>query len=192
MSNEIGEIRDKSNARPLAYFITFSCYGARLHGDENGSVDDFHNVPGTPFVDPSEARNAAKKAQMNDLPYGMDHPQREVVLATIREVCAYRKWRLLAVHVRSTHVHLVVEADAEPEKIMGDLKAYASRCLSEAGFDERGRQRWARHGSTRYLWITEAVEDAIDYTLHRQGAITSAYPIPKDSTESQTVTEPRP
>jgi hypothetical protein len=28
---------------PLAYLITFRCYGTWLHGDSRGSVDRFHN-----------------------------------------------------------------------------------------------------------------------------------------------------
>jgi hypothetical protein len=28
---------------PLAYLITFRCYGTWLHGDERGSVDRFRN-----------------------------------------------------------------------------------------------------------------------------------------------------
>ena len=28
----------------LAYLITFTTYGARLHGSDEGSVDDQHNV----------------------------------------------------------------------------------------------------------------------------------------------------
>ena len=29
----------------MRYFITFACYGARLHGAEAGSVDSWHNLP---------------------------------------------------------------------------------------------------------------------------------------------------
>ena len=46
-----------SQVIPLAYLITFACYGARLHGDESGSVDRHHNLPGTPYLPPdSNAR----------------------------------------------------------------------------------------------------------------------------------------
>ncbi len=31
---------------PLAYFITFHCYGTWLQGDAPGSVDRSHNQPG--------------------------------------------------------------------------------------------------------------------------------------------------
>ncbi len=50
-----------------------------------------------------------------------------------------------------------------------DLKAYASRSLAEQGFDPPDRRRWARHGSTRYLWTAERVEAAIQYVVQEQG-----------------------
>jgi hypothetical protein len=59
MANEIGEIRDTPNSRPLAYFITFSCYGSRMHGADDGSVDVAHNQPGTAFLPADSKRRAA-------------------------------------------------------------------------------------------------------------------------------------
>ncbi|HUT29941.1 MAG TPA: hypothetical protein VMX13_09125 [Sedimentisphaerales bacterium] len=35
---------------PLAYLITFSTYGAWLHGDNRGSVDKNHNSYGSLFI----------------------------------------------------------------------------------------------------------------------------------------------
>ena len=41
------------------------------------------------------------------------------------------RWRkLLAAHVRTNHVNVVVEAEVPPEKVMNDFKAYASRSLN--------------------------------------------------------------
>jgi hypothetical protein len=40
-----------SSDGPLAYLITFPTYGTWLHGDERGSVDRDHNLPGTPVGD---------------------------------------------------------------------------------------------------------------------------------------------
>ena len=34
---------------PLAYFITFTCYGTWLHGNKETAVDRDHNIPQTPF-----------------------------------------------------------------------------------------------------------------------------------------------
>jgi hypothetical protein len=52
---------------------------------------------------------------------------------------------------------------------MNDLKSYASRCLNQAGLDDSDRKRWARHGSTRWLWTAESVSAAIRYAVDGQG-----------------------
>jgi REP element-mobilizing transposase RayT len=106
---------------------------------------------------------------MDQPPYAMDRIRRETVLAAIVERCVNRKWTLRAAHVRSNHVHIVVNADARPERVMNDLKSYASRCLNQAGLDDPARKRWARHGSTRWLWKPEGIWSAIRYVVDRQG-----------------------
>jgi REP element-mobilizing transposase RayT len=156
---------------PLAYLITFNCYGARLHGDDSGSVDRDHNLPGTLYI-PSDAerlRSVSVQERMNQPPYHLDGQRRLSVLETLQRVCIRRGWTLLALHVRSNHVHAVVHANIQPERVMNDFKAYASRALNQAGIDEPGRKRWTRHGSTRYLWTPEHVEAAIEYVVRQQG-----------------------
>ena len=106
---------------------------------------------------------------MDQPSYGMDGSRREVVLAALLERCQQQHWTLLAAHVRSNHVHLVVEAEASPERVMNDVKSYASRCLNRTGLDGPGRKRWARHGSTRWLWKPEHVSAAIRYVVDEQG-----------------------
>jgi REP element-mobilizing transposase RayT len=76
---------------------------------------------------------------------------------------------LIAAHVRMTRVHVVVDAEATPERVMNNLKSYASRCLNQASLDEADRTRWARHGSTRYLWHRQKLEAAIRYVVDGQG-----------------------
>lgn len=154
---------------PLAYFITWTCYGTWLHGSPSGSADDEHNIPGTPYLPPDAQRQAAEREKMEQPPYSLDERRREVLLAAIRQDCEYRGWTLHAVHVRSNHIHVVVTADATPERVMNDLKSYGSRRLNEAGFDTKDRKRWTRHGSTRYLWTEDDVHAAVEYTLDRQG-----------------------
>ncbi|MCP5119811.1 MAG: hypothetical protein GY953_54125 [bacterium] len=106
---------------------------------------------------------------MDQPPYGMDQVRRGAVLAAIVERCSDRNWKLLAAHVRANHVHIVVEAEVRPERIMNDVKSYASRCLNRLGLDEPGRKRWARHGSTRWLWKPENVSAATRYVVEEQG-----------------------
>jgi REP element-mobilizing transposase RayT len=103
---------------------------------------------------------------MKGTPYWLNGARRAIVLASIREVCRHRGWQLLAVHVRTSHVHVVVEAEDEPERMLNDFKAYASRRLNEV---EPQRPRWARHGSTRWLWKPKQVSAAMQYVLEEQG-----------------------
>ena len=151
------------------YFITFSCYGAHLHGDESGSVDRRHNLPGSRLLDADSSRTAAERDLMNQSPYLLDEGRRDIVLRTLREVCAHRGWSLIAAHVRTTHVHIVVEAAVRPEKVMNDVKSYASRQLNRMDGTEPERKRWARHGSTRWLWKDQDVRDAVRYVVDEQG-----------------------
>jgi REP element-mobilizing transposase RayT len=160
---------------PLAYLITFRTYGTWLPGDENGTVDDTHNEPGTHMLPPDPRRESQARDLMDQPAYTLDAPRRDIVLQTIQEVCAYRGWSLLAAHVRTNHVHVVVHASQAPEKVMTDFKAYASRKLNAAGLDEPERKRWSRHGSTRYLWQPEHAEAAIRYVVHEQGESMAVY-----------------
>ena len=84
----------------------------------------------------------------------------------------------MAAHVRANHVHIVVEANAMPEKVMRDLKAYASRRLDGSGLDPQSRKRWARHGSTSYLWKPEQVSAAVRYVLEGQGEAMEVFVVP--------------
>jgi hypothetical protein len=86
---------------------------------------------------------------MTEAAYEMDAARRRIVLAAICNVSAHRGWTLHAVHVRARHVHVVVTGAQMPERMMNDFKAYASRALNAAGFENSTRKRWTRHGSTR-------------------------------------------
>jgi REP element-mobilizing transposase RayT len=105
---------------------------------------------------------AAAQKRMRHASYRLDSGQREVVLRAIQQVCLHRGWALLAAYVRSNHVHVVVNADIAPERVMHDFKAYASRSLKHANV-------WTRHGSTRYLWEHDDVAHAVRYVVEGQG-----------------------
>jgi len=112
---------------------------------------------------------------MDQPAYRMDQIRREAVLEGIQEVYVYRGWSLPAAHVRSNHVHTVVEAEAEAERIMNDFKVYASRRLNRMSLDNPDRKRWARHGSTRWLWKPQHVPAAIQYVIAEPGDVMSAF-----------------
>ncbi len=99
--------------------------------------------------------------------------ERDIVLASVHFVSEYEGWTIYAAHIRSTHVHIVVYAAAEPEKVLGKFKAYSSRALNQRFGGQV--KRWSRHGSTVYLWDTHQLAGAIDYVVHGQGPAMSCY-----------------
>jgi REP element-mobilizing transposase RayT len=140
-----------------------------LHGDDSGPVDRNHNAVGGRVLEEDPRRRATERSLMPQPPYTLDKGHREGVLEALKEVSSFRNWALLAAHVRTTHVHVVVDANDSPEKVMNDFKSYASRYLNRMHVDAPGRRRWARHGSTRWLWTPENVTSAIDYVVRGQG-----------------------
>lgn len=58
---------------------------------------------------------------------------------------------------------------------MNDFKAYASRRLNRMRLEEPNRKRWARHGSTRWLWKPQDVSAAIQYVVAEQGDAMSLF-----------------
>jgi REP element-mobilizing transposase RayT len=160
--------RDRQGAARSTYLITFVCYGAWLPG-QAGAVDRSHNRFGARLPEAIPVAQATARRRMRQPPDLLDASRRRVVLRAIQEVCAYRHWTLLAAHVRSNHVHVVVDADQSAEQVMNSFKSYASRALNRMAWDRPACQRWAHHGSTRHLWTKDAVSAAIHYVICEQG-----------------------
>ena len=135
---------------PLAYLITFRCYGTWLHGDERGSVDRLHNIYETPFIPHSQNLNDYIVSNLKHEPVELDTKKRDVVENAIRETCKIRNWGLLAINVRTNHVHVVVEVGAKPpNQVLIALKANATRQMREKGVWDFENTPWADKGSKR-------------------------------------------
>ena len=104
---------------------------------------------------------------MHEEAFVLDEERRRVVLAALEGACQAVGWSLRAAHVRTNHVHAVVEAEGSREEILRRLKARASSDLR--GLDPGRTKRWAKHGSVRELWTPEAVDSAIEYVVKCQG-----------------------
>ena len=174
--------RFESVRHPIAYFITFSCYGTHLHGHAAGSVDRRHNLPGARLIEPDPHRELAAAKRMTAPGSVLDRGSRSTVLGSIRKSCATKGWLLCAAHVRGTHVHLVISSRETPERVMAYLKHYASRALNRQTGEPR--RRWTRHGSTRWLWEPESVDRAIHYVVHQQGAPMAVHTLPTHWTDA--------
>src|SRR5713226_5862689 len=79
---------------PLAYLITFRCYGTWLHGDQRGSIDRFHNRYKSPYIEPNETWQRYNSQVLEGEPVILDALQRQSVDSAIRETCQFRKWHL--------------------------------------------------------------------------------------------------
>ena len=170
MMEKLDYVNFQRRTQPLAFLITFRCYGTWLHGDERGSVDRRkYNRYGTPDMPANKRLAEDETHELRHDAVTLDKAQRVVVEKAIREVCEHRGYGLVAVNVRTNHVHSVVRASCKPEHVMDAFKAYATRQLREAGLLATDEKSWARHGSTPYLWTEEAVQRAVDYVISGQG-----------------------
>ena len=151
-----------------SYLLTFRTYGTWLHGQE-GSVDDEHNTPGTPTLPVNPRRALYEHGLLKHDPIELDAQRRWVVARTIEEVCAHRTWRLHALNVRTTHVHVIVSADKSPETTTVDLKAWCTRRMRESGVMGKDMTAWEEHGSTRWLNTDAQFQRAMTYVLKEQG-----------------------
>lgn len=157
-------------ARPLAYFLTWTCYGTWLHGDPRGSVDAAHNEVGAPRITADTGWSHLEADRMTGGTFALSREARAVVEATIRRHCEIRGWRLWAVNVRVAHVHVVVDCDGAipPEETMEQFKAWATRRLREKRMVGEAQRVWTEHGSTRWIDPQESLARAVDYVMHEQ------------------------
>lgn len=168
MPRDYIDFQDRST--PLAFLITFRCYGTWLHGDERGSVGrSGSNRYNEPQIQPNVTLLEIDERDQRSGSFTLGAAHREIVRKAIREVCDVRGYHLYALNVRTNHVHSVVSNKAKVERMMDSFKAYSTRSLRAAGLIDAGLKPWSRHGSTRYLWTEEHIDAASDYVINGQG-----------------------
>jgi REP element-mobilizing transposase RayT len=155
---------------PLAYLITFRCYGTWLHGDERGSTDKFNNKFGTPFLPSNKDWQDFNSEILKNDPVKLDDRMRKSVEDAVRETCEIRGWEIYAINVRTNHAHTVVAiGNNNSKKALISFKANATRKMRENNVWQFEHSPWAEKGSRRYLWTEKSVEIAIDYVINGQG-----------------------
>jgi REP element-mobilizing transposase RayT len=131
----------------------------------------FHAHYGTPRLMPNPSRQRFERSLMKTPPVKLTAKRREAVYRGIRETCKIRNWDLLALNVRSNHVHSVVTANCSSKKVRAALKANSTRTMREAGCWKSDRSPWSGGGSRRFIWTEEQLTEAIDYVLYGQGSL---------------------
>lgn len=155
---------------PLAYLITFRCYGTWLHGDEKGSIDEFNNKFNTPFLPANQKWLKFNQSILNHQPVKLNGVMRKSVELAVRETCEIRNWQLHAINVRTNHIHTVVNVGGtNSKKVLLAFKANSTRKLRENSCWQFEHSPWADKGSRRFLWTEKSIELAIDYVVNGQG-----------------------
>src|SRR5262249_25608994 len=151
---------------PMHYHIIWTTYGTWLPGDERGWMHK-----GDPAVQPPNPElERACRARMSEAMVLLDATQQHVVATTIEAHCRHRGWTLLALAVKSNHVHVLVQADRAGDDVRDQLKAWCSRRLSDAaGLAQSqtktgGRRHWFTEGAyVRRIESEEYLREAIAY-----------------------------
>ena len=155
---------------PLAYFITFRTHGTWLHGDERGSVNRHHNKYGTSIIWHEPKWLETNKSRLVGEPVILNARQRACVRKAIKETCRIRGWTLLAINIRTNHVHVVIAAPAKgPGIVLNAVKANSTRLMRERKCWLNDGSPWVDKGSTRYLWNEKSVNLACNYVEFGQG-----------------------
>lgn len=112
---------------------------------------------------------------MSDKAFVLDDNHRRRIMQSVIDTCRIKGWYLHALHIRTSHIHAIVAADIEPQKILRQLKSWATRSVMDSGM-VRQKRVWAEGGSTRYIWSLNQLNRAMNYVLHRQGEPMAVYP----------------
>ena len=144
---------------PIAYFITFTTRGTRLHGCEKGSVDRNGR-----YIDVFPEWEETERDNMKFSPILFTKPQREIVHDAISKYCIKRSWKLYILAVQSNHIHILLTADnTDPDSVATSLKSAASLELHKQRQFPDGIQIWTRFARTRYVFNDEEFQSVFDY-----------------------------
>lgn len=148
---------------PIAFFITWTCYGTWLPSDERG----WHQWGKGGIQQPNILFRNAAKARMKESAFLLSKDDRIVVEESIKKHCEIHGWTLYKVNARSNHVHVVVTAPGyAPEIVRDQFKAWCTRKLKPKHLD---RERfWTEGASCRSINHEGDLESAIQYAGETQ------------------------
>lgn len=167
------------------WLITNTTYGTWLPGDPRGSVTSVrdrrenegasptrqeHDLPEQPYEEYLPGLQRSAERLMKGPPIYLSLQQAYLVLSQFQETARFRGWTLLAVAIMTNHYHLVVDVpdDANPDRVLADFKAYASRVLNKEFGKPESNTWWTSKGSARKLKDLFAKQNAIRYVVERQ------------------------
>lgn len=162
---------------PFALFLTWTCYGTWLPGDERGHVSNTllrnhgyvpkQNVPGTPYAKGDKYTHERAKSLQNWPSVYLNRPQALWAAESFVLTARKNKWRILRAAIMANHVHLVV-VDCPDE---GAAVRRVFKGASQAAMSEKlgqSRRWWTAGGSDHYLHTDDAIEGTVWYVAEQQ------------------------
>ena len=164
------------------WLLTSTTYGTWLPGDRRGFVGPcrdasgrrvIHNLPGEPYDRDMPALQIAAECRLKCPPIHLSLPQAEALLVQFQQTAQYRHWLLVAAAIMNCHFHLVVGVgeDADPERVLGDFKAYGSRALNHRWGKPASSTWWTTSGSKRKLGDEAAIAGAVRYVQRQESPL---------------------
>jgi REP element-mobilizing transposase RayT len=162
---------------PFALFISWTCYGNWLPGDERGFVSNLllpgggslrkENVPGTPYRADDPLTRHQAGVLMNQPPTRLSPSQALAAAQSLVEAARKRSWRILRGAIMANHAHIVItDCPDDGAGVRKVLKGTSQADLSKAvGVSKRW---WTRGGSDHYLHTDEAILAAIRYVAEQE------------------------
>jgi REP element-mobilizing transposase RayT len=164
------------------WHLTWTTYATWLPGDPRGSVTSVrdasgprqrHNNFGEPYDAEMPGIHAAATAAIKGGLVVLTAEQALVIERQFKETAGYRGWRILALAVMATHLHLLVSAgdNVEPDTLLRDFKSYASRALNRNWRRPASGTWWTESGSRRRKDDESAVLAAIRYIARQESPL---------------------
>jgi hypothetical protein len=163
------------------WFLTWHTYGTWLPGLELGFVGESRdetgkkfkeNEPGTPYSSNLPGLQTYARNSMKGPPILLTKAQADALFEQLQETARIRKWTPVAISISPSHVHVLVGVlgDPDPEKLLGDFKAWGTRALSRAWGPPASETWWTQGGSKRRKKNAEDSRAALDYIRQQEGA----------------------
>jgi REP element-mobilizing transposase RayT len=141
--------------KTLGYMVTWTTYGTWLQGDKRGFVKD-----GKILEASTELEQDNKKRQSSDK-VSLTKEQREIVRISILREAEKIKESILAISVRSNHVHAVIEGGGKPvNTVMNRFKTAAYYAMRERGFEGKV---WTSGYDRRFCFSEKDLKTRVDY-----------------------------
>ena len=150
------------------WFLTWTTYATWLPGDPRGNVTSVkdgpgprhrNNLPGTPMDGDIPGLHGWAEQHLKGPPILLTFEQAEHVMIQFHETTSHRRWLLVAAAIMRNHIHVEVgvPGDPDPEDLLRDYKAYASRKLNRHWDRPASGTWWTESGSKRKLKDEDAI-----------------------------------